>query len=289
MTAEGVGDDHSVQAAVRNLFLDSAPEREADLAAMWQELQPKFQIAPDLHEGNRLIMDAGAYRYVRFNHRVLRAFWIAAFAAWEGYRAVAEATSLEVVDLTRFKELLAAFETTIVGDDPHLEPLPLGIPEPGDYPDKHVDPQGRAAAELATIAAAWALLHELRHIRHQREGTGADPLGDNTAAKHQEEISCDEFGTTFLLEGTEVYAQQAKVSVGLVRQKHQLGIYFGLFALAMLTKDNWRASESHPSAQTRINAVRDLMTAQRSDMAAAIAHVAFAVLASVWPGTPTLY
>ena len=96
-------------------------------------------------------------------------------------------------------------------------------------------------------------------------------------------------GTTFLLEGTEVYAQQAKVSVGLVRQKRQLGIYFGLFALAMLTKDNWRASEDHPSAQIRINAVRDLMTAQRSDMAAAIAHVAFAVLASVWPGTPTLY
>jgi hypothetical protein len=54
---EAIRDDDSVQTAVRNLFMGSAPEREADLAAMWEE-EPKFQITPDLHEGDRIMMDA---------------------------------------------------------------------------------------------------------------------------------------------------------------------------------------------------------------------------------------
>jgi hypothetical protein len=131
MTDEGVRGDDSVQTAVRNLFMGSAPERKDDLAAIWQELEPIFQITPDFHEGDRIIMDAGAYRYVRFNHRVLRAFWIAAHAAWEAYRTVAEAASLEAIDLARFKELVSAFESTIASKEPQLEALPPGVAEPG--------------------------------------------------------------------------------------------------------------------------------------------------------------
>ena len=126
-------------------------------------------------------------------------------------------------------------------------------------------------------------------IQCQREGTGADPRGEDTAAKHQEELSCDEFATTFLLEHVDAYAQRAAEPAALVRQKRQLGIYFGLFALTMLAKDNWGASESHPSVQTRINAVRELIAPQKSELAAGIAHVAFAVLGSVWRGTPNPY
>ncbi len=64
---------------------------------MWVDLDPKFQLTPDTHEGENIIMDAGAYRYVRFNHRVLRAFWIAGYTAWEGYRLIAESTPLETL------------------------------------------------------------------------------------------------------------------------------------------------------------------------------------------------
>jgi hypothetical protein len=285
MTGDSVRDDDSVQVVARNVLKGAAPERDVDLDGLWRELDARFQVAPDIHEGERIIMDAGAYRYVRFNHRVMRAFWIAGYAAWEGYRAVAEAASLEAVDLGRFKELIAAFESVVSGDNPELEPLPPGVAEPGQYPDKHSDPQGRAASELATIAVAWAFLHELRHIRHQREGTGADPQGCDTQAKHDEEISCDAFGATFLLDQIDAYSGRSGELAEMVSQKRQLGIYFGLFAVALLAKGNWSASKSHPAVQTRINAVRALM-APPSDMAAAIAHVAFAALGTIWPGAP---
>jgi hypothetical protein len=289
MTDERFRDDDAVQTAVRNLFIGSAPERRADLAAIWQELEPKFQIAPDLCGGDRIIMDAGAYRYVRFNNRVLRAFWIAAYAAWEGYRTVAEAPALDDLDLGRFNNLVSPFESVIASNEPNLEPLPSGVAEPGHYPPKNLDPQGRATAELATIAVAWALLHEVRHIRHQREGTGANPRGDDAVAKHQEEFSCDEFATTFLLESIDTYTQQTGEAAALVQQKRQLGIYFGLFALTMLAKDKWRASATHPDVQTRIDRVRARMSTEKSELAAAMAHAAFAVLGMVWRGAPNPY
>ena len=80
-------------------------------------------------------MDAGAYRYVRFNHRALRAFWIAGYAAWEGYRLVAESPDLQQLDMSRFSALTAAFEQVIGSDDPTVAPLPSGVAEPGLYPD----------------------------------------------------------------------------------------------------------------------------------------------------------
>ncbi|WP_224741848.1 phage exclusion protein Lit family protein [Bradyrhizobium sp. 2S1] len=101
-----------------------------------------------------------------------------------------------------------------------MEALPAGVAEPGSYADAGTEPQSRAAGELATIAVAWALLHEVRHIRHQREGTGAAPYGSDATEKHREEFSCDEFATAFLLEQIE---QETKQPAELVRQKRQLG------------------------------------------------------------------
>jgi hypothetical protein len=289
MSGNEVRDDHSVQTAVRDLFIGSAPERELDLTGMWKELDLIFQLTPDIHEGDRIIMDAGAYRYVRFNHRVLRAFWIAGYVAWEGYRTVAESPSLQALDLTCFRELVSAYESCLESTEADLEALPAGAAEPGQYPDANIDPQGRAASELVTIAVAWALLHELRHIRHQREGTGADPYSDDEKAKHAEELSCDAFATTFLLEQIDLYARATNQSADLVRQKRQLGIYFGLFAVTLLAKDKWGESKTHPAVQVRIDAVRALMADQKSDIAAAMAHFAFAVLGIVWPGAPSPY
>lgn len=51
-------------------------------------------------------MDAGSYRYIRFNHHVVRSFWIGAFAAWEGYRTVAES-----------KDFRAALQTVVQSAD----------------------------------------------------------------------------------------------------------------------------------------------------------------------------
>lgn len=286
MSNQNYRDDATVQTAIRNLFAGSAPERPTDLDQLWQLLGPRFQLTGDVHEGERFVMEAGAYRYVRFNHRAVRAFWLAGFIAWEGYRAVAESTTLNIVDLTRFKGMLNTFDAMISSDDPALEPLPAGVAEPGVFPDRRADPQGRAAAELATIATGWALLHEVRHIKHQQEGTSADPHEVCPTNRRNEELSCDRYATTFLLEQVDVYARAENVEPARVVQKRQLGIYFALFALTVLAKDKWTASNTHPAVQERIDAVQAVMKPHRSEVADAIAHAAFAALRALWPSAP---
>lgn len=278
-----VRDDETVRRAVHNALVGCAPERESELASLWNLLAPRFQLTADLHEGERFVMEAGMYRYVRFNHRVVRAFWIAGFAAWEAYRAVAEATDLEAVDLQRLAVLLDAFERVLQSDEPELEPLPDGVPEPGRYDDL---PQRRAPGELATIAVGWALLHEVRHLQHQQEGDAADPYEEDPSGRHTEEFSCDAFATRFLLDQLERYAQQVSAPPHLVRRKRELGIYFALFALTLTARGKWQASPSHPAVQARIDAVRALMGSQRDELAEAMAATAFAVLPSVMPGAP---
>lgn len=127
-------DEDAIQNAAKTLFLGCAPERQNELDALWSTLAPKFQMVGDVHDGDRVIMDAGAYRYVRFNHRILRAFWIGAFAAWESYRAVAESEDIAAVNLSRLASLVDAFDRMLAADQSDLEPLPEGVPEPGAYP-----------------------------------------------------------------------------------------------------------------------------------------------------------
>ncbi|MBZ5763052.1 hypothetical protein LAV84_28735 [Rhizobium sp. VS19-DR104.2] len=166
--------------------------------------------------------------------------------------------------MDKFKELIATLEAVISSREPDVEALPEGVAEPGRYSDHLKDLHGRAASELSTVAVAWALLHEIRHIRHQREGTSADPYGTDPKPKHDEEMSCDEFATTFLLDQIDAYAQYQGESSDLVRQKRQLGIYFGLFAITLLAKDKWEASDTHPAVQTRIDAIRVLIKPDKS-------------------------
>ena len=228
-------------------------------------------------------MEAGMYRFVRFNHRVVRAFWIAGFAAWEAYRVVAETPELEPLDLKRLVELVNAFERVLESDVPELEALPRDVPEPGQYDD---NPQLRAGGELATLGVGWALLHEVRHLKHQQDGDAADPYEADPTRRRKEELSCDAFATQFLLDQLDSYAQQEKVSPNVVRRKRELGIYFALFAMTLMARDQWGASRSHPSIQARIDAVRTLMGSQRDEVAEAIASVAFATLHALMPGSP---
>jgi hypothetical protein len=252
-----------------------------------QDYSPKFQLTEDVHDGRRVIMEAGAYRLVRYNHRVLRAFWIAGYAAWEGYTAAHRTlTQNTPLDLKRFVSLLSSFDAVIFSDRPELEPLPKGVAEPGHYADRDVDAESRAAAELATFAAGWALLHEIHHLQRQQEGTSADPNEADPTRRRAEELSCDLYATQFLLQDADKYAASEAVAADMVLFKRQLGVYFALFGLTLLAKDNWGDTTTHPAVQKRIDAVHQAMRPSRSEMANAIGHVAFASLRALWPSVP---
>lgn len=96
--------DQVVQAAVMNLFVGCAPERRDELDAMVRELQLQFQVHNDNHADGKFIFDAGAYRYIRFNPRSMRLFWLGAYIAWEGFCAPPMQVG-QPADLSRFTAL----------------------------------------------------------------------------------------------------------------------------------------------------------------------------------------
>jgi hypothetical protein len=213
--------DERVQDAAKQLFAGVLPEREAELIDFWQRYNPRFNLLLDKSPHGLFVMAGGRYREVIFNHRALRAFWLASFIAWEGYQSIHTAITAGTYDLTRFDSMIDVFNRILVADDPLTIGLPLGVPEPGIYPDKATDVKGRVAAELATFAVGWAFLHEIRHLQHQQDGTSAGPNAPSEA-RHNEEFSCDEFATKFMLETVSNYASDTGEDAERVRQKREL-------------------------------------------------------------------
>ena len=282
---DNVRSDAEVQKAAQNLFEGVVPERHHELSALWARYSPRFNLLTDAGPDGLFVLDAGLYREVRFNHRAMRAFWLAAYIAWEGYERIHELVTTDAANFDRFNEMVEIFFRLLKEDDPTSVKLPAGVPEPGVYPDRDDHTFGRAAAELATFAAGWAMLHEILHLQHQQEGTGTGP--DALAAdQHAEELSCDEFATTFILERVNEYALSQSVSADQVRQKRQLGIYFAMFAMTLIGAGHWEPSDSHPAMQARIDAAIKQMGNTGTAMSDAVAHAAFAGLWRQWPDAP---
>lgn len=322
--------DETVQNGIRNMFSGSIPERENEINDFWSHYNMNFQIHQDNHKDGKYIFDAGMFKFIRFNHRVLRVFWIGSFAAMNGYIEINESLSKKLdefykkrdeilgkyycaevlnfpdklalytlqnnlareiidhstTDFTLFNELIQCFEHTtkdIVSDE---SPLPASIPEPGTLPDQKEDPIGRATAEVAIIAAAWAFLHEVRHIRHQQEGTSYDPYDFTEEEAHAEELSCDEFATKFIIDNIGEYCKQSGYDENLVRKKRQIAIYVALFNLALLTKDNWESSKTHPSLKKRMDSVQDILSNQVDQDVETIVTSMFTALRNIWPKVP---
>jgi hypothetical protein len=164
-------------------------------------------------------------------------------------------------------------------------PMPPGVPEPGIYADGALDRQARSAADLASLATGWVMLHEIRHIQHQQEGTSA-PQGAARDTIHLEELSCDAFATTYMFERAEDYAEAEGVEAHRVHEKRQIGVYFAFFAIVFICAGRWAESNTHPALQTRIDRVVDQMSPWRTDVADVIACTAFQALRSRWPSSP---
>ena len=119
----------------RKLFEGVAPEHKEELSELWKTYSLRFNILTNAGPNGLFVLDAGALRDARFNHRAMRAFWLALFVAWKGYRDVADGCEADNIDLVHFRDMVKCFSTILTEDDPEAVPLPDGIPDPGTFPD----------------------------------------------------------------------------------------------------------------------------------------------------------
>lgn len=242
-----------LQQVARNLLLGAIPERAGELQVLWDAYGPEFQLVEDDHPDGPIILDAGIYKFVRFNHRMMRLFWLAGHALWEGFEAFQRFAEGGAARLERLNTIVGCFDQTMIAKDVDHVPWPVGVPKPGVLVEHVEGDPGRVAGEIAILSAAFAVLHELRHLAHQNEGTSA-PY-DNEVLCREEEHSCDEFAVGYLLERIDDYVANTGEQAQRVLEKRQIGVYAALFALALLIKNRPGETKTHPSTQDRLNRV----------------------------------
>lgn len=275
----------SLRDTVHDMLLGVTPERAAELQHYWYDFGLQIQILEDDGPDGPIVLDAGGFVVIRFNHRLMRLFWLGSFAMWEGFVAYQRYERSQVTNVTRFREILDCFEATRIAVDVDAVPWPANLPPPGELVDHVAGDPGRVVGELAIFAVGWAVLHEVQHLIHQQAGTGA-VSGDVEAAR-REEHSCDAFATAFLLERIGELAAATGQSAALIADKRQMGIYCALFAMTLLSRPNWGPGEEHPALQQRIDAVAAVMDAHGTSKVAAIIGVsAFASLQLAYSDPP---
>lgn len=281
---EEIRSDDEIQSVVKAQFLGVAPERRQELEQLWEENNLCFSLLAD---GDSVEMEGGLYRHIRFNHRALRVLWVSSFAAWEAYRAYVDAVlDGKVPALSRLNEILECARSIRTSATPDKVSLPDGIPEPGVFPDGSELPELRAASELAVFISGWAMLHEVRHVLHQREGTSTTDSDDGNM-KRQEELSCDAYATTFILSRINEYVIQSNENQKLVERKRKTGIIFAMFALTVMSEGRWNETDTHPSMQARIDLALE-MCGKEVEEVRTIAACAFGSLKMLWKDAPSV-
>lgn len=135
------------------------------------------------------------------------------------------------------------------------------IPEMGELCTDNIE--NKAASELAHIALAWALLHEIQHIKLQRKGTASD-LNDQQGC-HNEEFICDKFAFDYLISEISNYANcEPGTDEYRIILKRELGIMFALFSMIVSNKDNWNETKTHPKLQDRLSRIEQCLSTEEA-------------------------
>lgn len=273
-----------LQETVRNLFVELAPERQEELTALWERYSPEFHLVTTAVHNRGFVLETWSCM-ILLDVRTLRAFWLGAYIAWEGYCRVHEKATTGTANSARLEQMHETLDRILTSEDAWGVAMPEGVPEPGHLPNAKESPMERVPAELACFALGWALLHEIRHVKGQRKGTATGPAA-TAEQRHDEELSCDAFATEFLLERVTEFASEQNMDPNKVMRKRETGIYFALFTMALLGPRCWPESASHPAMQKRMDAIAHMMGATGTRKSDTVARVAFEALQLRFPHVP---
>lgn len=237
------------RAIVERVILAAAPERADEVRAIWEKFDPLFVLLPD--RAGITLQARG--RRIEFDDKTMAAFWLLGFAAWKIFvchspHLVLSLASGRPINATIFGKddgLAAAeeaFESLLYTLRGILQASSLDdVSWPSDVPRPQADKTGltidqQATFDLLMIAAAYAFLHEIRHLIFAK-----DP--DRPSAP-DEEIACDTYARDFLLDKIDEYAARSQQCPDKVLMKRAMGAALGAFMVQEVTAREVKAGTS---------------------------------------------
>jgi hypothetical protein len=247
-------EEQELTEAVRQLILESAPERRPELEALWGKYSPTFAHASD-ESGFK--MEGGAFGLIVFTPRTAGQVWILGFAAWKALEAYCPYLFLRIPitpsamsdepDQVRAEKALNDYLMK-VRELKEIEKLaefewPATILRPGPVPPATT--RDRAIVDLIKIAMAFTFLHEVRHAMFRDD--------DNSPQDWvEEERECDSFAKDFLLQRLAEYCANSNYEQEAVLNKRMMGILLGAFVILEITPEAKRGgTDEHPPVPLR--------------------------------------
>ncbi|MCL4677181.1 MAG: hypothetical protein KJ017_01150 [Alphaproteobacteria bacterium] len=263
--------DHSnADEDAKALLLGTAPERPADVEDLLRSVEYKRA-----HDRPALHLEATAFfgrGLVVLTNRTMQQIWLIAYLSWKtlheqsGFVIVALARKLPydtslykkndryIGQVDRLGQALTDLRTADAGSNPWPSDVPRLDPDLSELRDE----EDRAAYDLGCFAAAFVLLHETRHAIKRAQG---DEYGGVA-----EELECDRYAITFLLDRCDQYAGQNNYEPIRVLRKRAMGVFLGLAVTFESTELGlWLPSDSHPSAYVRIQQLVRIVEANITD------------------------
>jgi hypothetical protein len=256
--------DETIVPAIRNIIVESAPEKKDDLEVIWSEYAPVFHLSPDKPGFS---VEGGPYGLVLFTHRTMLQIWLLGFAAWKALYsysallAILECTS-QPFELASIKSLAGQAEADLEFEDliniiRHLKEIenmedfewPSSIPSPDKFERR--GGEDSAIFDLICMSTAYIFLHEVQHIKFMKDtNSPKDPL--------DEELECDKFARNMLLDNVRAYCQNSGYRLQKVQSKRAIAIALASFVILEITPEKlWGGSRSHPAISLRIKQTKN--------------------------------
>ncbi len=259
---------------ISRMIFATIPERKEELIAMYEKYNPFYREQPDMPG---FMMEGGPFGAIFFTHRTLMQIWMLGFTSWKAMMSYSG-----LLFLFRFSQLPFDIEKVnrIPGQNKYdkefdeaiskvrelaqIEKMddfvwPDFVPFPPDGKPK--DTEEAAVFDLIIMASAYILLHEMKHVQFVQDGD--DPQND-----HKEEILCDEFARSMMLDNIEEYSKSSGYDLNALINKRTMSIALASFLMLVVTrKEDWKGTRSHPPMSVRVRALIDSVSLANNDFA----------------------
>ncbi len=265
--------EENVENEIKLLLGGVIPERSQEMTEYLDKYTPYFARCDD-RDG--FLTEAGAYGILKFTQRTMNIMWIIGFAANQALNSYSSILALlrlngkaidlkeirnipgQKAEIDKYKELIQSAYTLSKVEKVELFKWPKGVPFPEK--GKPNDIEGATTFDLICMSGAYVFLHEMKHIAFYEDGNAP-------SEPHEEEIQCDLFAQSMMLDNLEKYAEQSGYELRRLVSKRAMAISLALFYMLVITPlESWAGFETHPSISTRIRTMINNLSINDDDI-----------------------
>ena len=191
----------------------AVPECVKELDDLWARYDPAVELVAD---AGQITLNACKDR-IQFDAKTMEVFWLIGHSGWraiESYSPHVVCSALsgqpvsaffqddrELDEIERaYKERLAAAQSLINASDEVAIHWPDDLPYPNANREAFNDLQYKVAFDLTTLAVAFTLFHEFRHVMLDADKERHNDL-------REEELACDVWAREFMMAKLAAYAK----------------------------------------------------------------------------------